>query len=248
MPVRANSGQIVIEPVETETISLALVGTSPLIMNAMSEKARSTLLVGGNRKTAADRRSSVKHDPLEEYRGAMYRIEGADTLFGILSSAVKGAMMTAALDLPGARKTQIGRLVYVRGNYCQVYGIPRLLASVVRSADINRTPDIRSRPIFPTWGAIVTISYVTPLLTANGIGNLLNAAGVTAGIGDWRPEKGKGSYGQFIVTTPDDPQFTRLKATSTIEAQQQAIDEPECYDLETEKMLAWYKGWLATRK
>ena len=94
----------------------------------------------------------------------------------------------AALDLPGARKAQIGRLVQVKeGTYrdlIPIYGEPQLLMSVTRSADMNRTPDIRSRCIIPNWAAQITISFVLPTLRETAVVNLLAAAGITAGVGD----------------------------------------------------------------
>ncbi len=41
--------------------------------------------------------------------------------------------------------------------------------SVVRSADIGKTPDIRTRAILPAWAARITVTYVTPKLTANAV-------------------------------------------------------------------------------
>jgi len=244
---KKDESTIYIEPVRTEGINLVLIGLSPLICNRMSEKVKGDLLMPRGRITAADKQSRLKHNPLAEYRNSPYVLpQGGDTLLGFMASAIKGAMMTAALDLPGAKKAQIGRLVYVVGDYVPIYGIPKLFMSVTRSADMNRTPDVRTRAIIPQWAALVTIKYVTPLLNAFTIVNLLSAGGITAGIGDWRPEKGKGSYGQFSVANPDDPDFAMIKQHGRI-AQQAALDEPETYDEDTAKLLAWYMNELKMR-
>lgn len=243
----ANEGTIEIINIQKAEVTLLIRGTSPLIMNRMSEKARRELLMPRGRKTAADKASSLKHNPIEEFRASPYviREEDAPTYLAVTSGTFKGAMGTAALDLPGARKAQIGRLVYVEaGAYrdlVPIYGEPQLLMSVTRSADINHTPDIRSRVIIPEWAAKVTISFVLPTLRDKAVINLLAAAGITAGIGDWRPEKGKGSFGQFEIVSDDDARVAQLMKVWTREAQIKAMANPTAYDLETEELLTWFQ-------
>lgn len=240
---------IVIQPVQTRQIEVAIIGTSPLILNRMSQKAQHELLLPRGRKTAADKASQLKHDPIEEFQASPYRLpDGDPTLLAVMASALKGAMMTAALDLPGAKKAQIGRLVYVQDDYLPVFGLPKLFMSIVRSADMNRTPDVRTRAIVPTWGAVATIRFVAPILNQTSVMNLIVAAGTIAGIGDWRPEKGKGSYGQFrVVATTDDPEFQAIVDAGGRAAQIAAMEAPKPYDGETEDLLAWFDEEVAAR-
>jgi hypothetical protein len=232
---------IQVDPVKRNTIQVAVIGTRPLILNRMSEKTRRELLLPAGRKNAAQKASSLKHNPLEEYQASPYRTESdSPALLAVMSSAFKGSMMTAALDLPGAAKSQIGRLVYVEHDYVPVFGIPELFMAVTRSADMNKTPDIRTRAIVPKWACVVDISFVTPILNERSVLNLLSAGGVTAGIGDWRPEKGKGSYGQFALTALDDPAFGEIVKTGGREAQEQAMQTPEFYNAETEELYSWF--------
>ena len=242
-----DTGPIYIEPVRTQSLTCALIGTRPLIMNSMSEKVRQELILPKGRKTAADKQANLKHNPLEEYHNSVYQIRDEDCLLGVMSSAVKGAMMTAALDSPGAKKAQIGRLVYVMGDYTPVYGVPQMFMSVTRSADMNHTPDVRTRAILAEWAALVTIQYVEPLLNATTVINLLNAGGMTAGIGDWRPQKGSGTYGQFRVGTADDPEYVRLRETQGRAAQQQGLDNPGFYDEDTQRLYTWCAAEIIKR-
>ena len=132
-----------------------------------------------------------------EFRASPYRLrdDDAPTLIGVPASAFKGAMMTAALDLPGAAKSKIGRLLWGEGDLVPVFCIPEVFLAITRSADINKTPDVRSRAIVPEWAAEIAITYTTPILNETSVINLLAAAGQICGVGDWRPEKGKGTYG-----------------------------------------------------
>ena len=81
--------------------------------------------------------------------------------------------------------------------------------SITRSADKNRTPDVRTRAILPEWACKLRIAYTKPILREQAIFNLLAAAGLQSGVGDWRQEKGSGSYGAFKLVNADDPDFLR---------------------------------------
>lgn len=247
MPVPAKDKTIVIQPVRRETISVALLGTTPLIYNRMTAKAKRELLFPKGRKTAADKAASVKHSPLEEYRDSAYTVPDGDTLLSMLATSLKGAMCTAALDQPGSSKAQVGRLVWVLGEHLRVYGVPQLHMGVVRQAGIARTPDVRTRAIVPRWALLAEISYVVPILSTTSVINLVGAGGQTAGIGDFRTEKGKGNYGQYEVVNPEDPRLLELIATGGREAQEAALADPECYDQDGAELLAWYQEEVVLR-
>lgn len=242
MPSKNDSVVVDIAKVEKSTVKLYVVGTSPIILNRLSEKVKRELLLPKGKKTKADKESTAKHNPVDEYQASPYLIadEAAETYLGFLTSAFKGAMRVAALDLPGSSKAQIGRLVYVEGDLVPLYGVPKLLMSITRSADINKTPDVRTRAIVPKWAAELTISFVTPIMKLPAILNLLSAAGITSGVGDWRPEKGKGDYGQFRIANEDDPELIEIIATGGRAEQIAAMETPATYDRETEELLSWY--------
>lgn len=223
-------------------LDFCILGTTPLILNRMSEKALHELLMPKGRKSAAEKASSLKHNPMEEFRASPYTDETGEgpTLLQHLSSAFKGAIKSAALDLPGASKSQIGRLTWVNGERVNVFGTPKLFMSVTRQADMNKTPDVRTRAIVPVWACRVSVSFVRPILREQGVANLLASAGITQGIGDWRPGKGSGTYGQFELVDADDARFLHVIEHGGRAVQSAAMEEPECYDRESKEMLAWF--------
>jgi len=244
---------IEVQELQRETFEVVVLGEAPLISNAMSAKAQQQLLLPPRKKTAADKASTLKHQPYAEFMRSMYtaRSDDSDTLVVVKSTAPKRAIMGAALDMPGATKSQIGRLMFVEGIHATdeigIFGVPEMMMSVVRSADMAKTPDVRTRAIFPTWCAKLRVTYAVPLLNQRTVANLLAAAGMTQGIGDWRVEKGSGNYGRFQVVDPQHPVVRMLMETGNREAQIEAIKNPAYYDSETEELAGWYDSEIERR-
>lgn len=242
------TGPIEIQPIRTRTITVGIKGVRPLILNRLTEKARQELLMPA-RKSAATRRSTLKHDVYDEFRSAPYIIpdDDAPTLLGFPSSAFKQGMVAAAGRVPGGVKAEIRQLVWTEGDLLPIFGTPQLLMSITRSAGINRTPDVRTRVIVPEWAATVHITFTDGLITETSVVNLLSAAGQLCGAGDWRPEKGSGTFGQYDIVTVDDPDFLRIVEGSDRASQQEAMDNPEPFDMETSELLTWFDDELKQR-
>jgi hypothetical protein len=239
MPTARKTQDVIEIPnIETVVLRVGILGLSPLIVNRMSRKAKETLLNPPPAKNRAQRASTLKHDPISEFRDSVYVLPaGGPTLLGFLASAFKGAMVTAASDIPGVTGAKIKRLVTVLGDLLPLYGIPKLHMSVVRNSDPARTPDIRTRAIFPRWGMILEVQAVAPLITPVAVSRLLFASGRTVGVGEWRPEKGAGAFGMYEIVDEDDPRLLALMAESTAEAQAAALRDAEPYDDEAVSLL-----------
>lgn len=236
-----STSEIELLEIEQASAVFLLVGVSPLIFNAVSDKARRELLLPAGRKNSAAKAQSLKHDPLREYRNSVYRSSGnkAKTRLLFPAPAFKRALATAALDIPGATRSAVGRLSWVAGDKIDIYGTPMIHMGVVRSADINRTPDVRTRAILPRWCCEIRINFVRPQLTERNVVHLLAAAGILCGIGDFRQEKGAGSYGQFrIAGSPSDTEYRSIIKEAR-EAQDYALAKPEPYDEETRSLYEW---------
>lgn len=245
---KANDVEMSVVEIQEGEMTCCIVGTSPFICNRMSQKVWHELLAP-QKKTAADKASTMKHNPIQEFRDSPYRLAGdaPETLLAVLPSMFKQAMGTAALRTPGAQKTAILQLVNVQWANMPVFGVPKVFMAVTRSADMNRTPDIRTRAILPEWACKLTLRYTKPIIREQSVINLLAAAGRIAGVGDWRQEKGSGSYGSFRLASADDPDFVRITSTMGYAAQVEAMESPQAYNDETDEMLAWYDVELKRR-
>lgn len=246
---KAEAGTLQIDPLKQGRVTLKLIGTTGFYFNAMSAKAKRTLLIGGGKKTAAEKRE-LKHNPEEEFRDSVYRLPDGPTLLGFPAPGVKGAMATAALETPGVTKTSVQRLIFLPEQKIRMWGKPYLRCDVVRSADMNKTPDVRTRAFLPRWCAEVDIAFVTPTLSVHSVVSLLSNAGVIVGIGDFRQEKGRGSYGTFSVHGDDLGDWQEVWDEITSEdrlTQQAAMSDPEYADDETAELMAMLEEERAKR-
>lgn len=236
--------EISILEVEKGRIEVCVLGTTPLLTHCMAEKSGRELLMPTGRLNAAEKSARLKHNPPEEYRAAAYTIasDDAPTRLGAPAGAFKSAMCSAAVDIPGAAKAQFGRLTTVEsqfGELVAIFGVPKLHMEVVRLSDMNRTPDIRTRPILPSWACRLSITYVRPILREQTVIRLLAAAGIMRGIGEGRPERA-GSNGQFELVSENDKRWQQIVKTGGRKAQDAALLDPECYDEKAAKMYAWF--------
>ena len=238
---------IEVEPLRSKRITVWLKGETPLICNRMAGKAMRELLMPKGRKNAAEKAQSLKHDPISEFRNSMSMQTGDDcnTRLVFPAPAIKGAIATAGLETKGTTKAQIGRLVWVEGYSCELYGVPKVFMAIVRSADMNRTPDVRTRAILMEWCLQVTISFVTPQMSEQAIMQLLSNGGIIVGIGDFRQEKGKGNFGQFSVST--EAKCKDIIKNGGLIHQDEALENPECVDADTEELLAWFQSEVEVR-
>ena len=237
---KADAGTIEIHTVKQGRIKLRMIGRTPLYFNSMSSKAMRDLLIGGGKKTAAEKKE-IKHNPEQEFRESVYTKETGDTYLCFPAPGVKGAMATAALETAGVNKTNVNRGIFMPEDKIQIWGKPYLKMDIVRSADMNKTPDVRTRAFLPDWVAEVDIHFNTPTFSNHSITSLLWNAGIMVGIGDFRQEKGRGSYGTFSVASSEDMgEYQEIWDNITHEArdiQKLAMEQPECADEQTAELM-----------
>lgn len=205
--------QIELPPLSLQYVDIVLVGDTPLISHAWSEKAKRELL--GKQMKAAKPAREAK-DPHEDFEQSLYRIEGGG--YGFPSVAFKTAAVTACTSVTGITKVAARQAFHVVGEQAAVRGAftgtvmrmdlvrilgaePEMREDMVRIA--MGTADIRYRGQFWPWHAVVTVRFNANVLSLAQIVNLFNTAGFGVGIGEWRPEK-DGQFGTFHVATTEE--------------------------------------------
>jgi len=240
MPVKTQNTTMEIHALKQGRIKLRMIGQTPMYFNSMGAKAWRDLLVGGGKKTAAQKKD-IKHNPEQEFRDSVYKKSTGDTYLCFPAAGVKGAMSTAALETAGITKSSVQRLIFLPESHIQIWGKPYMKMDIVRSADMNKTPDVRTRAFLPNWCAEVEIRFVTPTLSSHSIVSLLQNAGQIVGIGDFRQEKGRGGFGTFSVAGSEDMgDMQEIWDEITQEGrdiQEAAMNDPECFDDQTAELM-----------
>jgi hypothetical protein len=236
-------------------VTFHLLGSTPLIYHSMAQKAWRELLKPKGRMTQADKANNLKHDPLKEFRDSVYQLPGdGPTRLVFPSTNFKQAIADVALRVPGVKKTEIQQLVTVesdpsllRKGYVPIYGIPDLRMDIVRMADMNHTPDVRTRACLPHWATSITVRYAQPNLSGDAVAKLVQAAGMVMGLGDFRIGKGAGDHGQWEIVADDDPRFLAIKQAGGRAVQDAALDSPGFYDETAADLYTWFVSEMDKR-
>lgn len=212
-----------IRPIDIRKTVIRVVGDTPLIVHAWSEKAKKEMLDSQTGKSKGKKKSIRK--PVDDFVQAAYwltekpqydretatdeEIEIAfneaiakGAKFGFPVTAFKQSAMSAAYRL-GWVKNQMG----LRGAFF-IEGDENGMVEIHSDVPVMRedmvkvgmgTADLRYRPQFNNWWADLEISYNAGSdFSLDVIINALNAGGYVCGIGEWRPEK-DGTNGMFHV-------------------------------------------------
>jgi hypothetical protein len=177
--------------IDVRTMKITLVGDSPLISHAWSQKAKQEML---DKQMKKPKEAKKAKDPIADYEASLYK--HPDGGYGFPCVAFKNAAVGACRFSDGIKMTEARGAFHVVGELAQIEGEPSMREDMVRIG--MGTADIRHRGEFKTWRTEITISYNAAALSPEQIVNLFNIAGFGVGVGEWRPEK-DGSYGRFHV-------------------------------------------------
>lgn len=215
---------VAIKPIEMQEVKLTIVGDTPLIMHAWSEKAKKQMLDAQMGK--AKGKQKERKSPMQDFIDSMYWLTGKPTggdteeekqelfvqairsgaKFGFPVTALKQAAISASYRKGWTKdKMSLRGVFFIDGGFGEFMEIKSDLP--VMREDMVRvgmgTADIRYRGEFQNWSATVTLKY-----DANGqydltsIVNMLNAGGTVCGLGEWRVER-DGQFGMFHIASND---------------------------------------------
>lgn len=188
--------QINLAQIDIKRATFKIVGLSPLIVNKFSEKAKEMMLA---KQTGGSKERTLKN-PEEQYLGSLYTFPDGERT-GFPAVGFKGAMVRAGKQLGLPMTDTRGKfhviaeagtdLVEITGEHYKRDDMVRLATGVA---------DIRFRGCYRDWSAKVTIAYNAAVISEEQLGQLINLAGFSCGVGEWRPEKSNsGSFGLFQV-------------------------------------------------
>jgi len=185
---------ISIPDLDTETAAFKIRGITPLIVHKFGEKAIKQI-ENIQRKVAKEKRPD--RNPKAEMEDSLhYFSDGKRT--GFPAGGFKGAMIRAGNQSPFDYKmVNLATWFHVIGEegLIEIQGIPTLRTDTVRLS--KGGADIRYRPEYKKWEATLTIKFNNSAINKERIAQLINAAGFSCGIGEWRPSAPKAKNGSF---------------------------------------------------
>lgn len=203
----AKEKQVTIKPLRLGVIAFKIKGTAPLLMARFSEKARAKMM--GDMEAGQSSRSKRVREPRDfaaDAKAALHVFEGT-TDPGIPASAFRSAMISACRTV-GFKMTVAKLCFSALADGLSSEGTP--LVRVSGSWDMNVAPvrnsngstDLRARPLFKQWSAVVRIRFDMDLFSPDDIANLFIRAGAQVGVLEGRPDSRQSAglgYGTFEV-------------------------------------------------
>jgi hypothetical protein len=211
---------IAIPEIKIGDMEVVVVGGSPLIVHAWSQKAKQEML-SKHMKEAKSGGKDAK-DPWQDFQESLYRLD--DGGYGFPSVGFKAAAVTACTSIDGVTKVAARQAFHITGEQIAIQSVykhqgqtltarydmvrimgsePEMREDMVRLGGMGNPPDIRYRAQFWPWYCRLKVSFNTGSLSQAQIVNLVNVAGFGVGVGEWRPER-DGTYGRFRVAAAAD--------------------------------------------
>lgn len=184
---------VTIKPANIETAQFQIRGTAPLVQARFSEKAKQLMMAKmAAGSTANKSRAKPARDFDEDMRNAMHISE--DGWQGIPAGAFRNAMISAC-RLVGFKMTLAKLSVFVVADgFDKVDGVPLIRFEgeperheMAARVGIDGT-DIRIRPMWRKWSAVVQVRYDADQFTMQDVTNLMQRVGMQVGIGEGRPD------------------------------------------------------------
>lgn len=182
---------LAITPPNFQTLEFTIQGTAPYMQARFSEKARAMMMAKHEAGGTAKKGVREARDFNADYEAAKHT--NAAGACGIPAAAFRNAMIDAC-RLVGFPMTRAKCSVFVLADtydigdgqpLVYINGEPEPTTMTVRNA--TGVADIRVRPTWNEWTALVRIRFDADQFTAEEIANLLSRAGMQIGLGEGRP-------------------------------------------------------------
>jgi len=205
-----NKKEITVPAIDIQTVTLKVVGDTPLIMHKWSEKAKREILDKQTKKAKTkgyDVRNPVGDfidsmywlscEPTEKTEEAFEEAIQAGARFGFPSVAFKESAVAAGYR-SGVTKDKVSTYAafHINGEFIEIHGTPEMREDMVRVG--MGAADLRYRGEFKKWYAIFDVRYNASAISVEQVVNLFNLGGFACGLGEWRAEKG-GTFGMYHV-------------------------------------------------
>lgn len=194
MPIGKKELTISIPAPNIQLMEVKIKGIRPLIFHKWSEKAK-TMMRDKQAKKAQKGREI--RNPEEEVKESFYYTK--DGSFALPSLNLKQAIVDSSRNVADVTMTLLRGAIFVEGNAEGLIPIKEFSSQEARE-DMVRvgmgSADLRYRGQLNDWKMSFTIKYNADVISPEQVLNLVQLAGFSCGLGEWRPQC-KGDYGMF---------------------------------------------------
>lgn len=199
---KKNVETLAITPPNFGVVELEIEGIAPYVQLKFNEKAKNAMrekMEAGSQRKKGNKKEARDFD--EDYKQALHK--SADGWYGIPSTAIKDAMVTAC-SLPAVdfHMTKARMALFLEQDgvdtedgtpLIRIKGEPEAVTHHVRNA--TGVADLRVRAMWREWSATVRIRFDQDTFSLQDVVNLLSRAGLQVGIGEGRPASKKSKCG-----------------------------------------------------
>lgn len=202
-----------------------IVGDTPLIVHAWSEKAKREMLA---KQVGAIRAAREKRDPNEDYLSSLYTME--EGVYGFPITGIKNCFLAAAhKDKNIPRSAAMSALFLeadmvrirpaLQGAVCdmpltRIWGSePEMREDMVKiGSGLNKVASLAYRAQFKHWAFRIRAKFNPDVLPAENLAFLVQESGRACGLGEWRNER-RGVFGAFhLATVEEQKEWERFAA------------------------------------
>jgi len=199
--------------VSVKRFKVRIVGDSPFISHAWSEKAKKEML---DNQTGKPKKAREPKNPVADFIRSMYWLtpmpeemsekaflaaikKGAK--FGMpISMFIKASASGARLNGAAKFNNEVFSKMWISGDageYATIKSEPPIMREdMVKIGGASKVADLRYRGEFRKWSVELIVSINKSLTSEEEVINFLNLGGFSAGVGEWRIGKG-GTFGAY---------------------------------------------------
>lgn len=204
------------KPTTYRRFSVWLVGETPLIVHAWSEKARREML---SKQVKAVKSGKETRDPQADFVSSLY--EMGDGSYGFPAMGIKNCILSAAHKDRGIARSAVLGALWIDAEMVRtrpalanavcdmplikIHGSkPECREDMVKiGSGLNKVANLAYRGQFTIWGMKVSGKFNSSVITEDALGFLIMEAGMASGLGEWRNER-KGLFGAFHLADDDE--------------------------------------------
>lgn len=194
-----------------------LVGDTPLITHAWSEKAKREML---QKQVKAVRSGREERNPQADFVSSLYDM-GDGKSFGFPVTGVKNCILSAAHKDKGIARDHVMRALWLRGEIVSVRpalagavcdmpliriwgGDPEMREDMVKiGKGLSKVASLAYRGQFRFWAMRIEGQYNSAVLNPETLAFLIQESGLGSGLGEWRNER-KGIFGSFHLASANE--------------------------------------------